>query len=414
MKLWHAVPILLALLGGAAWAQGGPGGPPRRPTPSEEEGLRRGDALLAGWTDLDPALLGTTWLGLYLPGGESVGRVRIDVERAPADSGAAYAARYELRMTFAGSTLTRSGSSLHDTDLGVLESSERALARKGDEEERQEYSLRREGDRWVYTARKGERELHSTLPCSAVGGRRSLHQGLVCTLLLGRKLARGRGESFALRTVDWPELTEAGPEASGEARPSKVAVMVLPPTKVEHRGRSLEGVRVHFASVRKGIQEVVADAEGRLLSFRSRTQPIRMVAASSEKECLADLGKRPAIEPGPQSPLGACALYLLVLAHARPVGDLDQVMDWEAILRRFRAREPRRWADHDAARLRKELLRDFQRAETGLRKEHVDRFLPLLEAEVRDRKATVRGPGLAPFELVQQEDGTWRIVRFPS
>ncbi|MHC5039381.1 MAG: hypothetical protein ACYTHM_18900 [Planctomycetota bacterium] len=92
--------------------------------------VERGKALLERCKEVDPALLGTFWYGIYLKGVQghkNIGTAKFVVEKAPEGSGGAYLFKIELKVSWGGSTVAQTED--------VCDASFALLSRKGTEDE---------------------------------------------------------------------------------------------------------------------------------------------------------------------------------------------------------------------------------------------------------------------------------------
>lgn len=369
----------------------------------------RGKALVASFTGVDEALLGTFHFA-HIDEGRNVGSQVIKVERAPAKSGAVY--RVEIKgkseiEEMGGEETTE--VTLLDAKLALVShsgSSVGTLSFGGEKQTRRlSVKVTREGKAWKQvTVQDGKERVVRFETDSPDYGQPASR------LLLCRKLKLGEAHRLRLPMLFFDLLPDDDEGSSIE----DVQVVVPAAAPFAHRGQEVQAHQVTVEGLLK--HTVVVDPRGALLATWLGVGPRfgndRYVAAADADEAAKDTEARDE-SPEAAAALAAVVTWHEVLAGEKPVEALDGVSDWTALRDQAAERDPKLGEltpEAFAARSReksaemRKMLGKLAKDMLGMARKG--------RARVDGDEATVSLMGGEEFRL-RRADGAWRLVRLP-
>ncbi|MGE0711487.1 MAG: hypothetical protein AB7T09_26160 [Planctomycetota bacterium] len=364
------------------------------PRARADEGADAAKKVLAALEQgFDQRLGGKRHFGVYM-NGKSLGTVVIEVERAPADSGAVYRERVAMDLAFGPDKIHHETLALFDARLGLIRSEQLERETHGEQTKETKTVTRREGEGWL-RERTADGE---TKTLKAEGGGDN-HEESLMLMVLATGTKPGR---YAFRGVKWSKGGEAGVW-------QPLTLEVAEAAEVEHRGAKLKGFKVSGTKGAEEPMQMVISAEGKILRMHPPGAPFEMVAGTAE-EAKRDLGGGEATD---KDVLAAIELYFRVLAADKPIDDLDKVLDWAAI-KEWAAKKHPETANVSVEDFAKATKADIERRLPALPADKVPVVVSLCKVTVKGNEAEVLLPGNKKTLLRKNDAGRWLIYSLPQ
>ncbi len=365
-----------------------------------------GKKALADVASKEARLLGRTTMGFYF-GTKRIGGIDMNVEKAPAGSGAAYKQTVVMTFAFGPQKSKNTVELLVDAKLALVYSKKTEVEEKGETKTTTIKETKLEGDKYVRTVTVDGGE-PTTMEAPAEGGDYE-----ECLTMVAQIVGTTPGK-FSFKGIKWPKSPE-----DGEPSWQELTIEVGAAADHDHRGKS---VKAHVSKGSKGGKEpmkLIVSAEGKLLEMAPDGAPVRMIAGTAE-EAGADLPKpagsgeaRPAAGNGAQTPMAAVEIYFKVLSSQLKIDDMDRVMDWEHMFNK-EAKENPEVAEMGVDQWASIVKSQIAKALPAIPAEQANLVLTMLKAKENGDTAEVELPGQAKkFTLVKTADG-WKIRDFPK
>jgi hypothetical protein len=379
------------------------------PTPGASGPQPKIPAPLRVLKDFDPVLARKSHFGIYLRT-QRVGMFTTLLEKAPAESGAAYREVTTLDLSVGGTHYGQTVTILMRANLSLVrkESLESTRASEGAEPQHRRTILEEKGGQWVRTQIQGKDE------SATRSAQRTPSQGPnygPCLTAVAARLASSTQDG-APATYELPAILWAG-RTRKTTGPATLKLQISPPQEVEHRGQRAQAVRAEITG--KGAPlELWLTPKGQLMTLSGGGIPYRFVQGTPE-QVKADLPQpKPAAAPGAKTPRAAIEVFLLALARVKPADALDAVVDFEAVLAGFRKADPQapKISADELATLFKTRI---ERGEGPMTQTLAKAQLKKLQVKIKGETATAKIPQhKEPFQLRRTKAGTWLIVAWPA
>lgn len=369
-----------------------------------DDAAEAGKKALANVASMEGRLLGRTTMGFYF-GAKRIGGIDMNVEKAPAGSGAAYKQTVVMTFAFGPQKSKNSIELLVDANLALVSSKKTEVEEKGETKTTTIKETKREGDKYVRTVTVDGGE-PTTMEAPAEGGDYE-----ECLTMVAQVVGTTPGK-YSFKGIKWPK-------DEGEPTWQELTIEVAAATDHDHRGKS---VKAHVSKGSKGGKEpmkLIVSAEGKLLEMAPEGAPVRMIAGTAE-EAGADLPKpegsgeaKPMAGGGASTPMAAVEIYFKVLSSQLKIDDLDKVMDWAHMFAN-EAKENPEVADLGVEQWAKIVKDQIAAALPAIPAEQANLVLTMLKAKENGDSAEVELPGQAKkFVLVKTAEG-WKIRDFPK
>ena len=358
--------------------------------------------LLAEAREFDPTLARTTLLGIYLKE-RRLGLLKSVVSRAPAGSGALYLEETTLSLELAGVSYRQEVRLLLAADLSLVRKETREEAKRPEGSDLRRVWLELKDGQWVRSQARGEDDATRTAERTPQAGP---NYG-PCLSALASKFA-GQAGTYRVPAILW-----AGRERK-ETGPATLTFAVSEPGEVQHRGRAVQAVKVRVSGKGEPL-ELTLTPRGELLLMEGPGLPYRFVVGSPEETARDLEAPAPAPPQGAASPKEAVEVFLYATARARPAADLDQVVDFEAVLARLKEQDPVRGGALTAADLALLLKTRVESEQSPLTKDQAEKALRSLRIKVEEGAARAQLPDYKEaFLLRRTAAGRWLIVAWPA
>lgn len=369
-----------------------------------DEAADAGKKALADVASMEGRLLGRTTMGFYF-GSKRIGGIDMNVEKAPADSGAAYKQTVVMTFAFGPQKSKNTIELLVDAKLALVYSKKTEVEEKAGAKTTTVKETKREGDKYVRTVTKDGGE---PTTMEAPAGEGDYEE---CLTMVAQIVGTQPGK-YAFKGLKWPATPE------GKATWQDLTVEVAAAADHEHRGKT---VKAHISKGSKGGKEpmkLIVSAEGKLLEMAPEGAPVRMISGTAE-EAAADLpkpadegGAKEAAGNGAGTPMAAVEVYFKVLSSQLKIDDLDRVMDWKHMFD-LEAKENPQVADLGVEQWAKIVKDQIGARLPAIPAEQANLVLTMLKAKENGDTAEVELPGQSKtFKLVKTSDG-WKIREFP-
>ena len=388
--VWGALSLAGVLLGANPAGAQAPPPPPELPRVLREA------------REFDPSLARTTLLGVYLRE-KRVGLLKSTISRAPAESGAMYLEETTLDLELAWGAYHQEVRLLLALDLSLVRKETQEEARRPEPSGVVRTWLEVKAGQWVRSQAHDTKEGSLTAERTPALGP---NYG-PCLTALASKFA-GQAGVYRVPAILW-----AGSDRR-ETGPATLSFAVGEPGEVQHRGRAVQAVLVKVTGKGEPL-ELTLTPSGELLVMEGSGLPYRFVAGSAE-ETARDLSvAAPAAPGGAASPKEAVAVFLHASARARPVADLDQVIDFEAVLARLKLESPEQTAKLSAQDVSLLFKTRIESEQAPLTKALADKALSKLRVKIEEDAASAQLPGYKEaFLLRRTAGGRWLIVAWPA
>ncbi|MCU0722779.1 MAG: hypothetical protein MUC63_04060 [Planctomycetes bacterium] len=378
--------------------------------PGREAAFARSKALLESLKGFDETLAGVQWFGAYVNGSKNIGKIRIEVTKAPEGAGAVYALRFDGSMQLGKMSNALKFEFLLDSALSVLsqttseENSNLAFGKRT-------LTAKRTDAGWTAERVVGDKRV--TYTCAYAGPE---HGPEPVFLVLCRKLDLKTPGEYLLRGIRWPNGVGAGKAgdtvALGDEASPEIRLSVGAPEESEFRGKATKAVRVRVEKGPRDVFFVRLDPEGRVLSMDTDDGGVSFVSGTEE-----EAGKDIVTAKSQEEDAVRAAVLTFFRVKYKQAGPetLDEVMDWKAVREDEAATNPavKDLSDADyAADVKKRILEKAQEVPAAM----LEQMALGIKVAIAGDTATAEGGGRRKGEPMplKKVEGKWRLVKLPK
>lgn len=363
-----------------------------------------GDPLIYISEAYDASLTGEYHFGFYL-GTTNIGHTSLIVEKAGnGPDQAVYKIKTTARMVFGSEYKFLEKTSYLDARLSLIsydEYEEESLS-DGSISTSVEQLYIEEG-LWKISRIKDDEITEGKF--QADGGN---YPDIPCMLMLVKKIPPDATATYTLPWLDWPStIDNQNPPVYSSLTIEADGV----PRRYEFKGNEVDTYQVRFTQEEGEEYIFVVGPEQRVLSIFTDDIPVYYLAGTKE-EVLDDLPELEIESSHMDGPKAVVQEYFEIIAKAKPVENLDSIIDWQSIHTEM-AEQNSDVLNMTPGMLASLFKQQFKNTEAPVSVEQVNLLIQMIDIQIDGDSAKVTLPGSDDAFILRNTENGWLILHFP-